>query len=131
MIVRDTKDPEAGFVKAALTSALGDRDLDARRAIALALANFDPDPGIVLVPVLIDGTGQGSPEARAGAVEGPAPGTLARASPLVVPSWPRSATPKLLCDFERSIHRRPLPLPRTWPPINPRTHQGIGREGER
>ena len=46
-------DTEAGTVKAALTSALVDRDPAARRAIAVSLAHFEPEPGVV-VPALLE-----------------------------------------------------------------------------
>jgi hypothetical protein len=46
-------DEEAGTAKAALTSALVDRDPGARRAIAVSLAHFEPEPGVV-VPALLD-----------------------------------------------------------------------------
>jgi HEAT repeat protein len=64
MIVHGDKDPEIGFVKAALASALGDRDPGARRAIAVALSGYRPEPGVV-VPTLLEFAKDGDAEARA------------------------------------------------------------------
>ena len=61
-------DVEAGTVKAALTSALVDRDPAARRTIAVSLAQFDPEPGVV-VPTLLECAKDTSPEARGEVIE--------------------------------------------------------------
>ena len=61
-------DAEAGTVKAALTSALVDRDPAARRAIAVSLAHFEPEPGVV-VPALLDFVKDANPEARGEVIE--------------------------------------------------------------
>jgi HEAT repeat protein len=61
-------DAEAGTVKAALTSALVDRDPAARRAIAVSLAKFEPEPGVV-VPTLLEFVKDANPEARGEVIE--------------------------------------------------------------
>jgi HEAT repeat protein len=61
-------DEEAGTVKAALTSALVDRDPGARRAIAVSLAHFEPEQWVV-IPALLEFTKDANPAARGDVIE--------------------------------------------------------------
>jgi HEAT repeat protein len=66
-ILDGKNDPEAGPVKAALTSALGDRDPDARMAITGALVGFEPEPGVI-IPTLLELARSGDARKRLQAV---------------------------------------------------------------
>jgi len=68
MYIVPQDDAEAGTVKAALTSALVDRDHATRRTIAVSLAHFQPEPGVV-VPALLAFIKDAEPESRGEVIE--------------------------------------------------------------
>ena len=68
-LVRDDKDPEFETVKAALTSRLSDPDPGARLAIAIVLAQYQAEAGLV-VPTLLGFVGDGDSMARSEALNG-------------------------------------------------------------